>query len=183
MPEYIEIITWNDFSESSYIADIVTAQVVSGAEVYVDGFDHSAMRSVLPYFIKAYKAGSKNVELPGDETAIAWYRTTPATAGGDAGTVWGQGGSESASVGARDVVSVITITVDETEFQISIGDASQTFLANGTANRVNYFEMPFNGALGDVSLTMNGKTSTGPAISNTLPSTGYVNFNAAAIQL
>ncbi|KAH6981705.1 glycoside hydrolase family 71 protein [Ilyonectria sp. MPI-CAGE-AT-0026] len=183
MPEYIEIITWNDFSESSYIADIVTAQVVSGAEVYVDGFDHSAMRSVLPYFIKAYKAGSKNVELPGDETAIAWYRTTPATVGGDGGTVWGQGGSESASVGARDIVSVITITVDETEFQISIGDASQTFLANGTANRVNYFEMPFNGALGDVSLTMNGKTSTGPAISNTLPSTGYVNFNAAAIQL
>ncbi|KAH7175340.1 glycoside hydrolase [Dactylonectria macrodidyma] len=183
MPEYIEIITWNDFSESSYIGDIVDAQVVDGADAYVDGMDHSAMRAVLPYFIKAYKEGNKNVELPTAETALAWYRTTSATLGGDGGTVWGQGGSESASAGTRDVVSVITITVDETEFQLSIGDTTQTFFANGTENRVNYFEMPFDGALGAVSLTMNGVTTTGPSIVDTLPATGYVNFNAAAISL
>ncbi|KAF7543086.1 hypothetical protein G7Z17_g11025 [Cylindrodendrum hubeiense] len=181
-PAYIEIITWNDFSESSYISDIVPAQIVSGAEVYVDGFDHSAMRAVLPYFITAYKAGAKNVDLTTDETAIAWYRTTSATLGADGGTVWGQSGSESASVGARDVVSIITITIDDTEVQLDIGGTSQSFVANGT-NRVNYFEVPFNGALGDVSLTMNGLSSTGPAIVNTLPATGYVNFNAAVIQV
>ncbi|KAH7157340.1 glycoside hydrolase [Dactylonectria estremocensis] len=183
MPEYIEIITWNDFSESSYIGDIVDAQVVEGADVYVNGMDHSAMRAVLPYFIKAYKEGNKNVELPTAETALAWYRTTSATLGADGGTVWGQGGSESASAGTRDVVSVITITVDETEFQLSIGDTTQTFFANGTESRVNYFEMPFDGALGAVSLTMNGVTTTGPSIVDTLPATGYVNFNAAAIRL
>ncbi|KAK7414282.1 hypothetical protein QQX98_006879 [Neonectria punicea] len=183
MPEYIEIITWNDFSESSYISDIVDAQIVGGAETYVDGMSHAAYRHVLPYFIKAYKEGKKDVELPTGETAIAWYRTTPAKLGGDGGTVWGQGGSQSASDGARDVVSVITITVDETEFQLAIGDSSQSFLANGTASRVNYFEMPFDGAVGDVSLTMNGMTSVGAAISNTLPASGYVNFNSVAIRL
>lgn len=68
----------NDYGESSYINAPVTAQIVSGAEGYVDGFDHTAFRFVLPYFISAYKAGNANVELP-SEGAVAWYRTTPAS--------------------------------------------------------------------------------------------------------
>ncbi|KAI5459642.1 glycoside hydrolase family 71 protein [Mariannaea sp. PMI_226] len=181
MPEYIEIITWNDYSESSYIADISTPQIVSGAEKYVSGFSHKAFRAVLPYFIRAYKAGTWNVDL--HDTAIAWYRGTSANLGSDGGTVWGQGGSQSAKAGARDVVSVITVTTDEAEVNIAIGDVHKSFMANGTASRVNYFEMPFGGALGNVSLSLNGHSVTGPAITNTLPATGYVNFNSYAIRL
>jgi glucan endo-1,3-alpha-glucosidase len=180
MPESIEIITWNDFSESSYIADVTAAQIVSGAGTYVSGFDHSAFRAVLPYFIKAYKAGSWDVALD-DATAVAWYRTTSGTLGSAGGTVWGQGGSQSASVGARDVVSVVTITTGETEVNLAIGDTTKTFKTDG--NHVNYFEMPFDGALGNVSLSMNGQSVTGWAITNTLPASGYVNFNSYAIGL
>ncbi|KAM0420416.1 hypothetical protein ACHAPT_011837 [Fusarium lateritium] len=184
LPDAIEIITWNDFSESSYIGDIVPSQIVGGAEVYVDGFSHSALRSVLPYFIQAYKAGTPDVPLPDGETAVAWYRTTSATLGSDGGTVWGQGGSQSASVGAKDVVSVVAITTGEEEVLIKIGDGREKrFIANGTGSRASYFEVPFEGALGEVKLEMGGKSVVGGAITANLPSTGYVNFNALAIGL
>ncbi|RSL46654.1 hypothetical protein CEP53_010246 [Fusarium sp. AF-6] len=183
LPDSIEIITWNDFSESSYIADIVPSQIVRGAEVYVDGHEHSALRSLLPYFIQAYKAGTPDVPVSA-ETAIAWYRTTSATLGSDGGTVWGQGGSESASVGAKDVVSVVAITTGEEEVLIKIGDSrEERFIANGTGTRASYFELPFEGALGEVTLEMGGRSVVGGAITADMPSTGYLNFNSLAIGL
>ncbi|KAM5374796.1 hypothetical protein ACJZ2D_006290 [Fusarium nematophilum] len=164
LPDAIEIITWNDYSESSYIADIVPSQIVSGAE--------------------AYKAGTLDVPLPDGETAIAWYRSTSATLGSDGGTVWGQGGTESAGVGARDVVSVVAITQGEEEVLVRIGDGEQErFVANGTGKRASYFEVPFEGRLGEVTLEMGGRSVVGEAITGVMPGTGYVNFNALAIGL
>jgi glucan endo-1,3-alpha-glucosidase len=182
LPSSVQIITWNDFGESSYISDVVGRQVVSGAEKYVNGYNHAAYRAVLPYFVKAYKAGQKNVALPFNPTAIAWYRTTPARLGWDGGTIWGQGGSQSAANGAKDVVSIMTVTGGETDVKVCIASSCSNFKASG-ANRVNYFEMPFDGRTGAVSLTMNGKTTNGPSITNNMPSTGYINFNSVAIQL
>lgn len=182
LPDMIEIITWNDFGESSYICDTVPGQIVAGAEKYVNGFDHSAFRAVLPYFIQAYKAGNRNIDLPMDPTAMAWYRATPARIGSDGGTVWGQGGSDSAANGARDVVSVMAITVDDTEILVSIGGSRESFRTN-SSNPVNYFELPFNGRSGPVTLSMNGKTVAGSEITNSVPATGYVNFNSVAIRL
>ncbi|CAM1502531.1 Fc.00g045150.m01.CDS01 [Cosmosporella sp. VM-42] len=183
MPEMVEIITWNDYGESSYIGDIIPQQIVSGAEKYVNGYDHKAFRAILPYLIKSYKAGNKNVDLPFDPTAIAWYRTTPAHAGSDGGTIWGQGGGQSAANGAKDVVSVQTITVNDVDIKVCIGSNCDTYRAKGSVNHVNFFEKPFNGATGAVTISMNGKTTTGPSITNNLPSTGYVNWNSVAIQV
>ncbi|KAF7561643.1 hypothetical protein G7046_g2503 [Stylonectria norvegica] len=184
LPQFVEIITWNDYGESHYIGDTDSAQIVSGAEKYVNGHDHSAFRAVLPYFIKAFKAGDRNVDLPSPgETAMAWYRENPKALGSDGGTVWGQGGSASARDGASDVVSVIAITIDDTEVLISIGGDTQSFWTNSTAGRASFFEMPYNGRTGAVSLSMNGQTTVGASITNNLPSTGYVNFNSLAIRL
>jgi glucan endo-1,3-alpha-glucosidase len=103
MPEFVEIITCepdacrpimvtpsnsgpgNDFGESSYICDATPRQIVQGAEKYVKDFPHSAFRAVLPYFIAAYKCGNRNMEVPHEDRAIAWYRTTPARCGSDGG--------------------------------------------------------------------------------------------------
>ncbi len=74
----------NDYGESSYINAPISHQVVSGADTYVTGFDHTAFRFVLPYFISAYKAGNADVSIP-TEGAVAWYRTTPATICSDGG--------------------------------------------------------------------------------------------------
>jgi hypothetical protein len=101
MPDYVQIITCkslpsvavnllliqvgNDYGESSYICDTAPAQIVPGAEKYTLGYPHTALRAMLPYFIAAYKAGSPDIDLPGEETAVAWYRTTPVNAGPDGG--------------------------------------------------------------------------------------------------
>lgn len=180
LPDFIQIITWNDFGESSYISDSLSAQVVEGAGAYVDGYDHAAFRAVLPYLIASYKAGSHDA-APSTDEAIAWYRTTPVKLGSDGGTIWGQTGSLSASDGTEDMVNIMTVTVDETDIVVSVGGSSQTFHADGAG--ANFFQMPFSGLTGDVTLSMGGRTTTGPAITNTMPATGYINYNPLAISL
>ncbi|KAI1373097.1 glycoside hydrolase family 71 protein [Hypoxylon crocopeplum] len=182
MPEYIEIITWNDYGESSYINDPIAAQIVSGAETYVNGFGHSAFRFVLPYFISAYKAGTADVQLPA-EGAVAWYRTTPASVCGDGGTVWGQGGGASATGGTKDLVSIIALSDSPKDITVSIGGASQTVSASSSVGKASFYQVDFNGKTGAVTVTMDGKSTTGPEITASCPSTGHVNFNSVAIQL
>ncbi|KAI0880020.1 glycoside hydrolase family 71 protein [Annulohypoxylon maeteangense] len=181
-PEYIEIITWNDYGESSYINDPVAAQIVSGAEGYVDGFGHSAFRFVLPYFISAYKTGNTNVELP-SEGAVAWYRTTPAAVCGNGGTVWGQGGSASAASGTKDVISIIALSNSPKDITVAIGGTTQTVSASSSVGKASFYEIDFSGKSGTVTITFNGKSTTGPAISAECPSSGHVNFNSVAIQV
>ncbi|KAI1850526.1 hypothetical protein JX266_003808 [Neoarthrinium moseri] len=183
LPDYIEIITWNDYGESSYINNPVTAQIVSGAEGYVNGFDHTAFRFVLPYFIAAYKAGNTDVALP-SEGAMAWYRTTSKSVCGDGGTVWGQGGSASAADGTDDVISVIALSNSPgADITVSIGGASQTVKASSTKGKASFYTVSFAGKTGDVTVTVGGKSTTGPAISGSCPSSGHVNFNAVSIQI
>ncbi|KAI0408495.1 glycoside hydrolase family 71 protein [Xylaria palmicola] len=183
-PEYIEIITWNDYGESSYINAPINHQIVSGAETYVNGFDHTAFRFVLPYFISAYKAGNTNVAVP-SEGAVAWYRTTPKAVCGDGGTVWGQGGGASAAGGTKDVINIIALTNAPTNINVKIGsgDAGQSVSATGTVGKASFYQVPINGRTGSVTVTLNGKSTTGPAISNSCPSTGHVNFNAVSIKV
>ncbi|KAI0600987.1 glycoside hydrolase family 71 protein [Biscogniauxia sp. FL1348] len=183
-PEYIEIITWNDYGESSYINEPVQQQIVSGAEVYVDGFSHAAFRFVLPYFISAYKAGNADVAVP-TEGAMAWYRTTPASLDGcsDGGTVWGQTGDASAAGGTSNVISVIALTNSPTSITVSVGGSSQTVGASDTIGKASFYQVPFDGKTGAVTITLNGKSTTGPEITNNCPSSGQINFNAVAIQV
>lgn len=183
LPDYVELITWNDYGESSYLNNPVTAQIVSGAEAYVTGYDHTAFRFVLPYFIAAYKAGSADVALPA-AGAVAWYRTTSKTVCGDGGTVWGQGGTASAADGTDDVVSVIALSdTPGQDITISIGDYSVTVSASGTIGKASFYETSFTGHTGAVSVTAGGKSATGPSISADCPSTGQVNFNAVSFQI
>ena len=98
------------------------------------------------------------------------------------GTVWGQGGVQSASTGAKDVVSIIAATQQPTALQVEIGGASQTVQPIKRSGLMSYYEVSFSGKSGAVKVTLNGKSVTGPAISNSCP-LGKVNFNPVAIQL
>ncbi|KAK5654325.1 hypothetical protein OQA88_7503 [Cercophora sp. LCS_1] len=180
MPDYVEIITWNDYGESHYICDTCPPQIVPGAEKYVNGYSHSALRAILPYFIAAYKAGTPDIEPPGEDTAVAWYRTTPARTGADGGTQWGQSGSESAATGARDVISIVAITKTSASVTVAIGGYYWNF-ATKPNSPVSYFELPFDGRItGPVRLTLNGRTAEGPPIVNECCH-GHVIFNHASI--
>ena len=76
-PDFIEIVTWNDWGESSYIGPADTTKSVSSA--YWDTLDHSPFLRMAAVFIKAYKAGSSVVQVdPSEEDVFLFYRPQPA---------------------------------------------------------------------------------------------------------
>ncbi|KAK4112910.1 glycoside hydrolase family 71 protein [Canariomyces notabilis] len=183
MPDFVQIITWNDFGESSYICDIAREQIVEGAEPYVLGQSHAAFRSVLPFLISAYKAGSTKVTLVQKDIAIAWYRTAPVRCIQDNGTVWGQGGSILAACGARDVVSVMAVTKGAASITVAIGKSYKVVFETQEQDPISYFEVPFGShTTGAVVISMNGKSTVGPEITD---GAGDCNasLNAVAIQV
>ncbi|KAH6842599.1 glycoside hydrolase family 71 protein [Chaetomium sp. MPI-CAGE-AT-0009] len=183
MPDFVQIITWNDFGESSYICDESSAQVVSGAETYVSGHCHAAFRAVLPYFIAAFKAGTADIDWHGEDTAIAWYRTVPIRGQQHPGTVWGQGGTVSAAHGAKDVISVMAVTKGFACITVTIGSACRVTFETRSRNPVSYFEVPYdNRTTGPVSLTLDGNTVTGPEI-EVWDGNGKASLNAVAIHV
>jgi glucan endo-1,3-alpha-glucosidase len=85
-PSFLQIQTWNDAGESSYIGNIWPDAIVGAAcHAYTDNFDHSGWQALLTPFIAAYKAGAKDINgvvpLNGAKAAGAfWYRTILTTA-------------------------------------------------------------------------------------------------------
>jgi glucan endo-1,3-alpha-glucosidase len=86
-------------------------------------------------------------------------------AGSERGTVWGQGGNLSAKNGARDVISIVTISTSRGVVNVKIGSQTQAFQHSECATwPACYFEMPFNGRTGAVTLSFDGRVVTGPPI-------------------
>lgn len=99
------------------------------------------------------------------------------------GAVWGQGGTHSASRGARDLISVLAITKEPTTVFLSIGDSSQELQTHHRNGHVSFFEVPVDGRTGLVTLAMHGESGQGPAISNECHPCGHVVFNCAAVEV
>jgi glucan endo-1,3-alpha-glucosidase len=137
---------------------------------------HDAWRFILPYYIAAYKAGTRDITVA-TEGAMFWYRTTPKAVCGDGSTTCGNAGTGGSAVNCvRDSVFVVTASNTATTVKVTIGGQGNTF---SVAKGVKLVELPFSGRTGDVVVEINGKTATGPAkITNSCPSSGYVNFNA-----
>ncbi|KAF8596299.1 glycoside hydrolase family 71 protein [Ceratobasidium sp. AG-I] len=75
-PDIVEIISWNDYAESHYIADINTrVDLGTVASQYVYGFPHAAWRIVAQYYIKWYKNGSAPAVT--NDQVVFWYRSHP----------------------------------------------------------------------------------------------------------
>ena len=98
-------------------------------------------------------------------------------------TAWGQGGGQSASQGARDVVSVLAVTREPTALHVSIGGLSQEYVTHHQNGHLTFLEVPFDGRLGPVQLFMSGKSVTGPEIRNEIPPCGHNTYNCTAIHI
>ncbi|KAF5343341.1 hypothetical protein D9758_014180 [Tetrapyrgos nigripes] len=75
-PDIVEIVTWNDYGESHYIADI-NPKVDLGtlAPNYVNGFEHGPWRIMAEYYISWFKNGSP--PSINTDTVVFWYRAHP----------------------------------------------------------------------------------------------------------
>lgn len=83
-PDYVELITWNDYGESHYIGVIhpepLGAPGQDNVKVYTNGFDHTPWQVMLPNLIYGMKVGAPNVQsiYPSNGVTLvgnAWYRT------------------------------------------------------------------------------------------------------------
>ncbi|KAK0117589.1 hypothetical protein ONS95_011925 [Cadophora gregata] len=79
-PEFVQIISWNDFGESHYIGPLDSREYVAfGKEFgnspfnYVENMPHDGWRKFLPYVISMYKNGKGTISKEG---LTAWYRLT-----------------------------------------------------------------------------------------------------------
>lgn len=88
-PEFIEIISWNDYGESYYIGPLYKG----GYELfrtgkapfnYAENMPHNGWRTLLPFIISTYKNGHAEVK---QESLVVWYHTTPGSACGTGGTL------------------------------------------------------------------------------------------------
>jgi glucan endo-1,3-alpha-glucosidase len=78
-PDWVEIITWNDFVEGTYVSPIDDLLFPTGVPLFTLNYFHShyAATDLLPYFIKWYKTGHQP-RITRDAVYFA-YRTQPAS--------------------------------------------------------------------------------------------------------
>lgn len=77
-PDFVEIISWNDFGESHYIGPLdnssLDAFTVGEAPFnYAESMPHDGWRDLLPFMIDTYK---HERALVTDERLVVWYRTS-----------------------------------------------------------------------------------------------------------
>ncbi|KAJ7726597.1 glycoside hydrolase family 71 protein [Mycena olivaceomarginata] len=81
-PQFVEIVTWNDFGESHYIGPLhgnnspIYAGGPTGAERWVNGMPHDAWRDVAQVYISAFKSGASTPTVTTDEL-VYYYRPNP----------------------------------------------------------------------------------------------------------
>lgn len=97
-PDYVEIISWNDFGESHHIGPLYVddgeydAFTIGEAPFnYAKDMPHDGWRELLPFVIDMYKTGEATIS---QEKLTAWYRVTPKDAACDNGGTTGNTASQ-----------------------------------------------------------------------------------------
>ncbi|GKT74274.1 alpha-glucanase [Colletotrichum tofieldiae] len=85
-PEFVEIISWNDYGESHHIGpvrDKALEAFTIGKAPFNFVLPHDGWRETLPFSIDMYKHNTTTVD---SERLVAWYRPNPSTSCKDGGT-------------------------------------------------------------------------------------------------
>ncbi|KAH8819021.1 putative glucan endo-1,3-alpha-glucosidase agn1 precursor [Xylogone sp. PMI_703] len=183
-PDFVEIVTWNDYGEAHYIGPIYTdSEIPAGSAVYVDPNPHEAWRDFLPYYIATYKGD--HFDISRDQMQY-WYHTAPTAGGSTCGVVGNnadQGQTEvSPNAIEEDAIFFSALLMSPAQVTVQIG-SNPVRTYNGVAG-INHWSQPFAGQTGvpRFSVVRNGVTvnsNTGKAITatTTLPN-GCTDYNA-----
>ena len=82
-PQYIEILTWNDYGESHYIGPLSSSHSDDGNSKWTNDMPHDGWLSMATPYIAAFKAGQKAISTPSEDQLIYWYRPATKTASCD----------------------------------------------------------------------------------------------------
>ncbi|KAK4174204.1 glycoside hydrolase [Triangularia setosa] len=167
-PEFVEILTWNDYGESHYIGPVREKELglfaTSAPIPYVENMSHDGWRKFLPFYIEQYKTGTAPAEF--EEKVAAYYRTAPALACPDGGTTgnnedFGEVEEPPQNLMDDSVFYGALLTSDKgVTVTVKIGENEQTGTfttvpANGAGTPGVYRgSVPFGGNNGDVVVTI-----------------------------
>ncbi|KAI0696170.1 glycoside hydrolase family 71 protein [Cytidiella melzeri] len=133
-PDIVEIVTWNDYGESHYIADL-NSNINIGNATYVDGQDHSPWRTVAQYYISWYKTDTQPTIT--EDQVVFWYRKNPKGAVCTGGVT---APPRNANFPADEVFALAMVATDAT-VTLDIGSSHAEFTAHG--NEVSLGSVPF----------------------------------------
>ncbi|OWZ54809.1 glucan endo-1,3-alpha-glucosidase agn1 [Cryptococcus neoformans c45] len=165
-----EILTWNDYGESSYIGPIQGA-LPAGSETFVDGFTHTGLYSLTNYYATAFKTGA--YPMITEDEIIMWARPHPhdATASSDPigrPTGWSY---------TDDYLYAVVLTTGSATVTLTSGSITETFSVSAglTKLKVSLSEGSISG-----SISRSGRTvasyNAGSAFTYTTSPITY-NFN------
>jgi len=186
-PQFVQIVTWNDFGESHYIGPIfgpgIPQEPGADARWYVNNMPHDGWRALLPHYIATYKNNGVEPAVSTEKLQY-WYRLSPAAAGNTQGTVcnapWQQTFAPAVCIQDKVFVTALIKNLPAT-ITVQIGNnGASSFQATKTG--LNHFSQPFNGQTGSVvvKISRNGVTAlqgTGALIAAS-PADGNANYNA-----
>lgn len=177
-PDFVQIISWNDFGESHYIGNIAGSlpydsnNFQSSNWAYSPQFDHTALGSLTKYYIQAYKNKGSYPAVT-TNTLLMWYRphSINAVATNDP---YGKPQCQSATCPVDNIYLTALLTGAAT-ITVTSGGSTQSF--QGKAGR-NYFQFQnFSVGTPTVSVVVNGVTKLSQsgtlAISNTIQTYNY----------
>ncbi|RDW81594.1 glycoside hydrolase family 71 protein [Aspergillus mulundensis] len=193
-PEYVEILTWNDYGESHYIGPVrrnATGVIDRGAPFdYVADMPHDGWRSNLPFLIGEYKNGTGKGEVEVEEENLSvWYRLSPGDRCDDGGT---SGNSESSGEVLmkpgevlQDKVFYSAVLDGWADVRVAIGGVNRSADWSDTPDGgkgVYHGSAPFDGRTGEVEVTLSRDGELlaqmkGRRIEDSCPG-NYTNWNA-----
>ena len=144
-PRFVEIITWNDYLEGSYIGRRYPGQLPSSS--VGNDLSHAAYRKLAEYYIEWYKTGTKPT-IMNDTTAIAHrLHSKNAVASGDPLP------KQSGWKNVEDDLYGAVILKEPAQIRLESGDTSQTFDLKSGVHEVS---MPFAEGTQRIVLLRNG---------------------------
>lgn len=190
-PEWVEIISWNDYGESHYIGPIrdkaMSAMTIGRAPFdYVADMPHDGFRDMLPFAADLYKNNQSTVT---QEKLVYWYRKMPAAACGSGqttgNTAWQLQYEFSPAEVVQDRVFFTAILGSRADVSVSIGGAAVaakwTDVPNDNVGQY-HGSVDFGGRSGPVVITISRSgqqilSSTGVAIGSGCDAGGMQNWN------
>ncbi|KAG8831269.1 hypothetical protein FRC17_003387 [Serendipita sp. 399] len=129
----VEIVTWNDYGESSYIGPIEGNQ--PNSEAWVNGFPHLGFLDMTAYYAQAFKSGTYPPIR--DEKVYIWSRphprdaTAPDTLGRPNFWDW-----------TEDYLWALVFAASDGEFELISGSNTQTFPVKAGVNKFKLSNSP-----------------------------------------
>lgn len=183
-PDIIELLTWNDFCESHYLRNLpslddVNAKdyvVLGDMQAYVRDMNHAPWRIIAKYYIEWWKTGrAPHVHM---DQVVYWYRVHPRDADCSRGMSTGIRNSDMPA----DAVIAWALVKDQATINVSIGENSVSFEANGSGPQMATVEfpnnIPYEGVTPEASIVRNGETvQSGQGSRAVSSSCDMANFN------